>query len=70
MGENRPRLLFVGNLTKQPYFERIKLGVVDSLHNTDVMMNQTLWLGLYPGLKHEHLDYIIEKLEEFFGVSF
>jgi len=33
-------------------------------------MNNTLWLGIYPGLGHEQLDFITEKLEEFFGVNF
>jgi len=64
------RLLFAGNLTKQPYFDGLEYRVVGSLHNTDITMNQTLWVGLYPGLKHEHLDYMVEKLEEFFGVNF
>ena len=64
------RLLFAGNLTKQPYFEGLEYRVVGPLTNTDITMKQTLWIGLYPGLKHEHLDYIVEKLEEFFGVNF
>jgi CDP-6-deoxy-D-xylo-4-hexulose-3-dehydrase len=33
-------------------------------------MNQTFWLGVFPALETVHLDYIVEKLEEFFGVSF
>ena len=64
------RLLFAGNLTKQPYFEGLEYRVVGPLTNTDITMNQTLWVGLYPGLNHEHLNYIVDKLEEFFGVSF
>jgi len=64
------RLLFAGNLTKQPYFEGLEYRVVGSLSNTDITMNQTLWIGLYPGLEYEHLDYIIQKLEAFFGVNF
>jgi CDP-6-deoxy-D-xylo-4-hexulose-3-dehydrase len=63
------RLLFAGNLTKQPYFEGLEYRVVGSLHNTDITMNQTLWIGLYPGLKNDHLDYAVQKLEEFFGIS-
>ena len=63
------RLLFAGNLTKQPYFEGLEYRVVGSLQNTDITMNQTLWIGLYPGLKNDHLDYAVQKLEEFFGVS-
>jgi CDP-6-deoxy-D-xylo-4-hexulose-3-dehydrase len=64
------RLLFAGNLTRQPYFEGVEYRVVGDLTNTDITMNQTLWLGIYPGLGTEHLDYIAEKIEEFFGVNF
>ena len=64
------RLLFAGNLIKQPYMEDQEYRVVGDLKNTDITMNQTLWLGLYPGLDREHLDYIVSKLEDFFGVSF
>ena len=48
-------LLFAGNLTKQPYFEGLEYRVVGSLHNTDITMNRTLWIGLYPGLNDESL---------------
>ncbi|WP_019556962.1 lipopolysaccharide biosynthesis protein RfbH [Thiomicrorhabdus arctica] len=64
------RLLFAGNLTRQPYFEDVEYRVVGELTNTDITMNQTMWLGIYPGLGKEHLDYVAEKLEEFFGVGF
>jgi len=64
------RLLFAGNLTRQPYFEGVEYCVSGELTNTDITMNQTLWLGIYPGLDHEHLDFIAEKIEEFFGVNF
>jgi len=64
------RLLFAGNLTRQPYFEDIEYRIVGDLINTDITMNQTLWLGIYPGLGIEQLDYIAEKMEEFFGVGF
>lgn len=64
------RLLFAGNLIRQPYFEGVEYRVVGDLTNTDITMNQTLWLGIYPGLGTEHLDYIAEKIEEFFGVNF
>jgi CDP-6-deoxy-D-xylo-4-hexulose-3-dehydrase len=64
------RLLFAGNLIKQPYFKGIEYRVVGELVNTDITMNQTLWLGIYPGLGNEQLDYITEKLEFFFGVGF
>lgn len=64
------RLLFAGNLTRQPYFENIEYRVVGNLVNTDITMSQTLWLGIYPGLDIPQLDYIAEKMEEFFGVNF
>jgi CDP-6-deoxy-D-xylo-4-hexulose-3-dehydrase len=64
------RLLFAGNLTRQPYFEGRKYRVVGELTNTDRIMNQTFWIGIYPGLTRTHLDYVIGKFEEFFGVSF
>ena len=64
------RLLFAGNLTKQPYFKEVEHRVVGELTNTDITMNQTFWIGIYPALNEEHLDYIVEKLEEYFGVNF
>jgi len=64
------RLLFAGNLTRQPYFEHVKYRVVGDLTNTDLIMNHTFWIGVYPGLTKEHLNFMIEKFEEFFGVSF
>ncbi|GHX80273.1 lipopolysaccharide biosynthesis protein RfbH [Vibrio cholerae] len=64
------RLLFAGNLTRQPYFEHVNYRVVGELTNTDLIMNNTFWIGVYPGLTQEHLDFVIGKFEEFFGVSF
>jgi CDP-4-dehydro-6-deoxyglucose reductase, E1 len=64
------RLLFAGNLTKQPYMAGRNFRVSGELRNTDVVMNQTLWLGTFPGLDEPQLNYIADKLEEFFGVNF
>jgi len=64
------RLLFAGNLIRQPYFQGLAYRVVGDLSNTDNTMNNTLWLGIYPGLNPEHLDFIAEKLEDFFGINF
>lgn len=64
------RLVFAGNLTRQPYFEGVEYRISGELTNTDLTMNQTLWFGVYPGLDKVHLDFIAEKLEEFFGVNF
>lgn len=64
------RLLFAGNLTKQPYMAGWNFRVSGELKNTDVVMNQTFWLGTFPALEKEHLDFIADKLEEFFGLNF
>jgi CDP-6-deoxy-D-xylo-4-hexulose-3-dehydrase len=40
------------------------------LTNTDIVMNQTFWLGVFPGLSTEMLDYIVDRVESFFGVNF
>tara|TARA_B100000446_G_C10453969_1_gene306287 strand:- start:3 stop:896 length:894 start_codon:yes stop_codon:yes gene_type:complete len=64
------RLLFAGNLTRQPYFQDVEYRVVGELTNTDRTMNQTFWMGVFPALGEEHFDFIAEKLEEFFGVGF
>ncbi|MBE1274796.1 lipopolysaccharide biosynthesis protein RfbH [Enterovibrio baiacu] len=64
------RLLFAGNLIRQPYFEGVEYRVVGDLTNTDLIMNNTFWVGVYPGLSKEHLDFVIEKFEEFFGLNF
>jgi CDP-4-dehydro-6-deoxyglucose reductase, E1 len=64
------RLLFSGNLTRQPYMIGRNYRVSGELTNTDIVMNQTFWLGVYPGLTTSHLDYVVLKLEEFFGLGF
>ncbi len=64
------RLLFAGNLTKQPYFSKIAYRVASTLRNTDVIMSSTFWLGVYPGLSTEMLDYVADELEQYFGIGF
>ncbi|NBX56147.1 MAG: lipopolysaccharide biosynthesis protein RfbH [Betaproteobacteria bacterium] len=64
------RLLFAGNLIRQPYMLGRNYRVSGELTNTDIVMNQTFWLGVYPGLTNQHLDYVVDKLETFFGINF
>ncbi len=64
------RLLFAGNLTRQPYFEGRTYRISGELINTDKIMNDTLWIGVYPGLTEEMLSFVVEKIETFFGVNF
>lgn len=58
------RLLFAGNLVRQPLYKHVPKKIVGELTNTDTVMNDVFWVGIYPALKEEHLDYIASKLEE------
>jgi len=60
------RNLFAGNLISHPAFINIKKRVIGNLANTDFIMNNTFFIGVFPGLADEHLDYVISKFEEFF----
>jgi CDP-4-dehydro-6-deoxyglucose reductase, E1 len=60
------RLLFGGNLLRQPAYEGIKHRTVGSLTNADFVMNQVFWIGLYPGLSTEHLNYVVDCLRKVF----
>ena len=64
------RLLFAGNLTRQPYMIGRNYRVSGELTNTDRVMNDTFWVGVYPGLTREMLDFVVDRLETFFGVNF
>ena len=61
------RLLFGGNITKQPYFlnYNLKYRVVGDLENTDRIMKDTFWVGCYSGLSQIHLEYMVEKFKEY-----
>jgi CDP-6-deoxy-D-xylo-4-hexulose-3-dehydrase len=61
------RLLFSGNLTKQPYMKDVIFKIHQGLKNTDVVMEDTFWIGLHPGLKEKHLEYSVNKLIDFFA---
>ena len=59
------RLLFAGNLTRQPAYKNVDWRVVGDLTNTDIVMKRTFWVGTYPGLTPVMLDYIIASIREF-----
>jgi CDP-6-deoxy-D-xylo-4-hexulose-3-dehydrase len=60
------RMLFGGNLLKQPAYKNIKRRVVGNLKNTDLVMNNLFWLGVYPGLSAPMLTYIEKIIDSFF----
>ena len=63
------RLLFGGNLLRQPAFIGTPRRVIGDLVNTDRIMNDTFWIGVWPGLTIPMLDYMIENLKDILGKS-
>jgi CDP-4-dehydro-6-deoxyglucose reductase, E1 len=61
------RLLFAGNLIKQPYMKDVNFKINQKLLNTDFVMENTFWIGLYPGLSKKHLEYVLEKFKNYFS---
>ena len=59
------RMLFAGNIARHPSFENLKYRVYRDLSNTDFIMNNTFWIGVYPGINEEHIKYILEKFFTF-----
>ena len=64
------RLLFAGNLTRQPYMAGRQFRVSGELTNTDKVMNNSFWIGVYPGLNEAMLDFTCQKIETFLGLNF
>jgi len=60
-------LLFAGNITKQPYFRTIPYRVVGSLDNTDRIMNQSFWIGVFPAITEEMVEYVVDQFTSFFS---
>jgi len=59
------RMLFSGNIIRQPSFQNIQFRIFDNLKNTDFIMQNTFWIGVYPGMTQSMLDYMISKIEQF-----
>jgi CDP-6-deoxy-D-xylo-4-hexulose-3-dehydrase len=59
------RLLFAGNLVRQPYFKNREYRVAGELINTDIIMNNTFWLGIYPAIDTEMIDYMVKTMNNF-----
>ena len=61
------RLLFAGNLTRQPYFQNQPYRISGELTNTDLVMNHSFWIGVCPMLTTEMLDFVIGEIKTFFA---
>ena len=64
------RLLFAGNITRQPYMAGANYRVSGDLTNTDRVMNNTFWIGVQPALTHEMLEFAALKIENYLGLRF
>jgi len=63
------RLLFSGNIIRQPYFKNLNYRVSGELTNTDIIMHHSLWLGVYPGINETMLGFMISKISDFLSTK-
>jgi CDP-6-deoxy-D-xylo-4-hexulose-3-dehydrase len=59
------RLMFAGNIVKQPAYRDFEFRIVGDLKNSDVVMNRSFWIGVFPGLTKPMLDFVIETITNF-----
>lgn len=59
------RLMFAGNITRQPAYSKTNFRIVGDLTNSDIVMRRSFWLGVYPGLDKKMLEYVVESVREF-----
>jgi CDP-6-deoxy-D-xylo-4-hexulose-3-dehydrase len=64
------RLLFAGNLIRQPYMIGANYRISGELTNTENVMNNTFWIGVQPALSREMLEFAVSKIESYLGVNF
>jgi CDP-6-deoxy-D-xylo-4-hexulose-3-dehydrase len=64
------RLLFAGNVTRQPYMKGREFRISGDLAVANVITERSFWIGVYPGLTTEMLDYAADRIGEFLGVGF
>mgnify|MGYP001007951079 CR=1 FL=1 len=62
------RLLFAGNLIRQPYMVGAKYGISDDLTNRDIVINNTFWIYVQPALTKEMLEFAALKISTFLGI--
>jgi CDP-6-deoxy-D-xylo-4-hexulose-3-dehydrase len=59
------RLLFAGNLARQPAYQNVRYRIAGDLARTDVAMDSTLWIGVYPGITNEMVEYVLDTFDAF-----